>query len=153
MGQGAESCGGYELEYDEYEEGLHDGIWRTQDGARVHVSKMSYKHLRNTRALCSRLQATSTFSSEADKWGEWVDVLTNEIDSRPEQKDKVHRPKKATKPITGKKVQMKCYCGKVYEAREADLKRGWGLTCCKSHAAVRREYGRPAAKRVNSNML
>ncbi len=43
---------------------------------------------------------------------------------------------------------MKCHCGEVYLARNADLARGWALSCSKSCAAVRREYGKPAATKV-----
>jgi hypothetical protein len=46
-------------------------------------------------------------------------------------------------------VDLICWCGKQYQAREADIKRGWGLSCCKSHAAIRRDYGRPKATRVD----
>lgn len=46
-------------------------------------------------------------------------------------------------------VDMVCWCGTQYVARSADLKRGWGLSCNKSHAAIRRDFGRPAATRVD----
>ena len=46
-------------------------------------------------------------------------------------------------------VELICWCGKQYSAREADLKRGWGLSCSKSHAAIRRDYGKPKATRVD----
>lgn len=46
-------------------------------------------------------------------------------------------------------VELICWCGKQYTAREADIKRGWGLSCSKSHAAIRRDYGRPKATRVD----
>ena len=35
-------------------------------------------------------------------------------------------------------VQQVCWCGKKFEAREADVKRGWGKSCCKKHAAKAR---------------
>lgn len=145
MGQGAESCGGYDIEYDEYEEGLASGIWTSRDGQRIHVSKMTYRHLKNTRALCHKLALTATFSSEADKWYAWVDVLDSYIDINPQQVKKVTTPKK---PVKGKTARMKCWCGAEYNAREADLKRGWGMSCSKSHAAIKRDYGRPNATRV-----
>ncbi len=37
------------------------------------------------------------------------------------------------------KVEMTCSCGKEYEARQADLKRGWGKSCSKSCASKKRE--------------
>jgi len=46
-------------------------------------------------------------------------------------------------------VAMRCWCGTEYKAKTADLNRGWGLSCSKHCAAVRRDFGRPAAKRVD----
>jgi hypothetical protein len=48
----------------------------------------------------------------------------------------------------GQMVAMKCHCGGLYQARAADLERGWGYSCSKSCAAIRRDFGRPRAKRV-----
>ena len=50
----------------------------------------------------------------------------------------------ARKPVrkagTYQKVVCKAPgCGNTYEAKVSDLKRGWGVTCCKSCAAVVRE--------------
>lgn len=53
------------------------------------------------------------------------------IDDKPEPKRK-----------SGTYVRTVCKapgCGNIYEAKASDLKRGWGLTCCKSCAAVVRE--------------
>lgn len=36
-------------------------------------------------------------------------------------------------------VNQQCWCGKKFEARAADVKRGWGRACCKKHAARARE--------------
>lgn len=36
-------------------------------------------------------------------------------------------------------VEQTCWCGKTFQAREADVKRGWAKACCKSHAAHARE--------------
>lgn len=47
------------------------------------------------------------------------------------------------------KVDMICYCGEEYQAREADLRRGWGFSCGKSCAAKRRDFGLPKAKRAD----
>ena len=45
------------------------------------------------------------------------------------------------------KVSMICHCGKEYTTRKVDLERGWGLSCSKSCAAIRRDHslspGRP----------
>ncbi len=42
------------------------------------------------------------------------------------------------------KVKRKCHCGKVFEARTADVKRGWAKSCSKSCAARKsnRETGK-----------
>lgn len=53
-------------------------------------------------------------------------------------------PRKEHVALTGKsscKVRRVCAakgCGKVYEAKKADLDRGWGLCCSKSCAAAYR---------------
>ena len=36
-------------------------------------------------------------------------------------------------------VNRTCWCGKGFQARAADVKRGWGNACSKSHAAHARE--------------
>lgn len=48
--------------------------------------------------------------------------------------------------FTSSKAEMKCHCGCVYKARVADLKRGWGTSCSKRCAAIRRDYGKKPAK-------
>jgi hypothetical protein len=48
-------------------------------------------------------------------------------------------------PSQGKTQTMKCHCGGLYEARKADLARGWALSCSKSCAAIRRDYRKPKA--------
>lgn len=45
----------------------------------------------------------------------------------------------------GDKMKLKCFCGNVYQARQADIKRGWAKTCSKSCAAIKREFGRKNA--------
>lgn len=42
--------------------------------------------------------------------------------------------------------EMICHCGKRYRARMADLRRGWGYSCSKRCAAIRRDFGRAKAK-------
>lgn len=157
MGQGTDSCGGWDDVYDPYEENLGTGVWTSQEGD-VHVSKMTTKHLKAAKRRCEMLAATASYTSEQQKWEDWVSIFEEELDKRDlvEVKSKpVHcaRPKATTvvpyKP-RGTKIKMVCFCGSTYEARLADLKRGWGLTCSKRCAAIRREFGRPAAKEVGT---
>lgn len=145
MGQGADSCGAYEDEYDPYAEGLAMGDWTTRDGESINVSRMTQQHLRGARRIAARAAAVASFSSDADMWQSWVDIFDREMARRPAE------PRKDVKPKAEKKgtlIKMVCHCGTQYDAREAELKRGWGLSCSKGCAAVRREFGRPAAKRL-----
>lgn len=147
MGQGAHSCGGYELDYDEYEENLASGIWIQRDGTGIEVSKMKTSHIKNTLRMVRGLAASSSFTSEAEKWEAWADIFEEELDRRVDVpvKDKTAKP---SAPARGVKAQMVCHCGKHYEARKSDLKRGWGLSCSKSCAASRKTFRLPAAKKV-----
>lgn len=147
MGQGAESCGGYDLEYDEYEENLCSGRWVQRDGSSIEVSKMGINHIKNTLRMVRGLAASSSFTSEADKWKAWVDIFEEELSRRVDVPSKTKSTSHA-QPARGLKVQMVCHCGKHYEAREADLKRGWGLSCSKSCAASRKTFHLKAAKRI-----
>lgn len=148
MGQGTESCGGYDVDYDEYEDGLSEGRWTCRDGSTISVSKMSLQHLKGARRAAAYATRRATFTSDQEKWESWVEVFDEEllrrVQTAPKEIKQVSKPKQAPR---GKMVTMVCYCGQEYDAREADLKRGWGLACCKSHAAIRRDFGRPAAKR------
>lgn len=36
-------------------------------------------------------------------------------------------------------VEQVCWCGQHFQARKADVARGWAKACCKSHAAHARE--------------
>jgi hypothetical protein len=150
MGQGTESCGGYDVEYDEYEE-CQDGYWIQRDGSRIAISAMSLSHLINTKRICSRLAATASFSSDSEKWSERVEAFDSEIATRQQKQKSCPKAIKAEKSNPrGVIVEMICHCGFGYQARSADIKRGWGLSCGKRCAAIRREYGRPAAKRKDS---
>ena len=51
------------------------------------------------------------------------------------------------------KVKMRCRCGVIYEAKESDLARGYGLSHDKSCAAKRRDFGGKAAKRVDGKPI
>lgn len=145
MGQGTESCQGYEVDYDEYEECGVDGYWVQRDGSRIKIEDMTVRHMRNCQRICRDLAACATFTDEADKWKEWVEVFENAIARCPAAPAKAATAPK--KPVRGAKVEMICHCSQEYEARQADLKRGQGLSCCKRCAAIRREFGRPPAKR------
>lgn len=52
---------------------------------------------------------------------------------------------KNKKGMTGK-YWMKCHCGAHYEAKGADLGRGWGFSCSKRCSAARREFGKQKAQ-------
>lgn len=160
MGQGTDSCGGWESEYDPYEENLTNGMWISRDEGEIHVSKMTLKHLNGARSRCVMMAKTANFTSEKWKWEDWVQIFDEEINKRdraastkaietvtPSKTD--HKP---PQPPRGKKITMVCFCGISYPARLADLKRGWGLTCSKRCAAIKREFGRPAAKELGTKL-
>ena len=49
MGQGTESCGGYEMDYDPYYEELRgnsEPCWTMNNGSSIPISRMTKKHLR-----------------------------------------------------------------------------------------------------------
>lgn len=50
-------------------------------------------------------------------------------------------------------IKMICHCGQHYDAKSADLKRGWGFSCGKRCAAIRRDYGRPKARIADGSKL
>lgn len=152
MGQGSDSCGGYEVDYDPYEEGMEAGVWTTKDNAEIHITKMSLQHLHGARRVAYRAQMEANFTDTAEKWEQWVDMFDAEISRRSTTASKavsatVLTPVKAPTKQRGKMVQMVCHCGQEYDAREAELKRGNGFSCGKRCAAIRRDYGRPKAKR------
>ena len=149
MGQGTDSCGGYDFDYDGYDCGLSSGLWTQRNGTTISVSKMSLAHLYNARRIAKVAADRASFTSDARKFNEWCDIFTDEIERRNRQI--TITPATAVKPATiprGTKVKMKCHCGTVYLARTADLSRGWGLSCSKACAAERRETGSPRSKPV-----
>ncbi len=79
--------------------------------------------------------------SEEDDDGLWHKPPPKE----PKGKPKVKRKKRKNSIPRGKMVNMVCHCGAKYQSRKADLLRGWGLSCSKSCAAKRREFGLPEA--------
>ncbi|MNC02942.1 hypothetical protein D3C75_503280 [compost metagenome] len=145
MGQGTESCGGYEVDFDEYEECGVDGYWIQRNGSKIKIEDMTVSHMRNCQRICRQLAACATFTSDEEKWNEWVQVFDNEIARRPPVPLKAVTAPKA--PQRGSMVVMICHCKQEYKAREAELKRGNGYSCSKRCAAIRREFGRPKATR------
>lgn len=59
------------------------------------------------------------------------------------------KPVPSNKKALSGKYLMECHCGTRYEAKGADIGRGWGLSCSKSCASIRRDFGRPRAKILN----
>lgn len=145
MGQGAEDAGGYEIDYDPAYEGLchAEPRWANE----TPVSQMSTAHVRNALRVARQMSGSCTFSCDDNKWEDWVHILDTEMASRSQRNQARAKTKAAAKkPTRGAKHRMKCHCGTVYEARKADVKRGYGRSCSKRCASIRREYGRPAAK-------
>jgi hypothetical protein len=138
MGQGTESAGGYDAEYS----WVHESeLW----GDRYKISDMTVFHLKNAIKSAKSQAQCASFSCDADAFMEWVDTLTEELNSRPVQAAFYNDPSKK-KAVRGSAVELICHCGKDYEARTADLKRGYGLSCCKSCSATRRTFKKAPAK-------
>lgn len=147
MGQGTDSCGGWEMDDDSLERGLETNRWTDSSGVSTPVDKMTNTHLRNAFHYAQRRARSANFTSDADVWNEWADTLEtqlyhNEQQARTQPKAPTTiKPATVPKPIRGTKVSMTCRCGTVYEARTADIKRGWGKSCSKRCAAIKRTYG------------
>lgn len=147
MGQGAEDAGGYEIDYDPAYEGLTRSVPCWNDS--TPVTQMSIPHLKNALRVARMHSGSCSFSCDDDKWEEWVHILDRELASRAAKRKAVAATKAQNKkPVRGKTQKMKCACGAIYEARVADLKRGYAKSCSKRCASIRREFGRPAAKPV-----
>lgn len=150
MGQGTESCGGYEIEYDPYDFNESGGFeyWTQRDGSSIKVSEMSSNHIRNTIKVCEMAKLRETFSCEVDKWDEWIELFEFELSNRNELIHDIKAPAHYDSPdkikqTRGSKIDMVCHCGKEYSPRIADLKRGYAKSCSKRCAAIKRDYGRP----------
>lgn len=89
--------------------------------------------------------------SEADALKDWSDEVVYDeglvaFSKYSKEKEKRKKGVLLGKGSRGIKVSMLCHCGCKYTTRKSDLIRGWGLSCSKSCAARRREFGRPMAK-------
>ena len=145
MGQGTESCGGYDVEYDEYEEGMADGTWTQQGGGSIKIKDMTTSHIRNSIKICENASRSANFSCDTDKWDNWVDIFESELQSRGESKFKPvahYDSPEMIKPTRGSKLELICHCGNKYSPRLSDLKRGWAMSCSKRCASIKRDYGR-----------
>lgn len=147
MGQGSDSCGGYEVDYDPYEEGMENGEWTTKGGGAIAVKDMAIGHLHGARRVAKRAAHEATFEDDREKWEHWVDIFDTELERRDIAPKTPKALKAPAKPVRGTKITMICHCGQEYDARQADIKRKQGLSCSKRCAGIRREYGRPPAKK------
>ena len=147
MGQGSDSIDQTlgEYEWDEQQRGLTFGDWTMRDGSKINVSKMTLRHLQGAMRVASEAAQRACDTASEELWNNWVSVFEDEISRRPKPVPKLFAGVKA--PTRGSKAKMVCHCGNEYEARTADLARGWGLSCGKRCAAIRRDFGRPAATR------
>lgn len=146
MGQGTESCGGYDVEYDEYEEGLADGLWTQRGGSSIRIRDMTTAHIRRSITVCENARKRASFSCDTDKWDNWIDIFEIELHSRGESKFKPlahYDSPSMIKPTRGAKFELICHCGAKYSPRIADLKRGWARSCSKRCASIKRDYGKP----------
>lgn len=129
-------------EYDPYDHDESEGytVWTGKNGETYKLSEMSTRHIQNALNLCERYGSMCTFSDEQEKWNDWVDAFEQLLHERKKQKHVIIAD---TKPQRGKTKTMICWCGKEYQARIADLNRGWAKSCSKRCAAIKRDYGRP----------
>lgn len=146
MGQGTDSCGGYEVDFDEFEEAIDRNMWPAKGGD-VKLSEMTLSHMRGARRYCQLRAQGCNFSADAEEWESRADMFDSMIDShmRTQNASKAVTPSKPPQPVRGTKVTMICHCKAEYQARQADLNRGNGYSCSKRCAGIRREFGRPKA--------
>ena len=151
MGQGTDSCGGWDVEYDPYDELLADEIWTTKNGQQIKVSDMTKSHLWGAKSVAQMAAATASFECDEEKWLAWVDVFESELSSRGlplSRPPAIYTNPDAVKKTRGAKVRMICHCGTEYDARVADINRGWGLSCSKSCSGRRKKLGLKPAKEL-----
>ena len=137
MGQGSDSCGGHEVEYDEYEGLLGDGVWSGKDGQTYRITKMENSHLKSCIRVCKNLSRAASFSCDSEKWDDWVRIFEDELERRPSpqhNQTKIGSARVADDP-RGKTVERTCRCKSKFMARQADINRGWAKSCSKSCAA------------------
>jgi len=149
MGQGAESCGGYDVEYDAYEEGLVDGRWTQSNGSSIKIKDMTTSHIRNSIGICENASRAANFSCDTDKWNEWVGIFESELQYRGESRFKpiaTYDSPEMINPVRGAKLELICHCGNKYSPRLADLKRGWARSCSKRCASIKRDFRKPDPK-------
>ena len=48
-------------------------------------------------------------------------------------------------------LKLQCNCGVIYSARLADIVRGWGKTCSKRCAAIKRKHNTPNATNLDGS--
>ena len=82
MGQGTDSCDGWNVDYNPYEDGLANGTWYPKDKPPIKVEDMSTKHIVNTLKMCQRLANDAAFDDERYLWQNWVDVFECELTDR-----------------------------------------------------------------------
>jgi len=135
-----------EFAFDSIGENLCKGIWEGQNYTQYKISEMTASHLRNTIRHLQGKSSSMSFSCDSELFDDVIDVMQDELISRI-GKSSASKPKAASlKPKQaprGSKLKLKCHCGGVYEARSADIKRGWGKSCSKRCAAIKRDFGRP----------
>ena len=126
------------MSVDHYLVGLSTEIWTTKDLRKIPISDMTTSHINNTVSMLNTACRGAGSDSEVDKWTSWLSLFYKELIKRDI----------GTSNPRGTTDTMKCHCGIEYEARIADLNRGWAYSCSKSCAAIRREFGRPAATKI-----
>lgn len=134
-----------QIEYDPYED-IHLG-WIQSDRSRIKLEVMTSSHIKNAMRICNGMAVSSSSTDEGEKWESWVDAFEEELASRTSKPSNTNIADEK-KPQRGAKLKLRCHCGKEYLARKAYWNRGWARSCSKRCAAIKREYGKPDAKRL-----
>ena len=108
-----------------------------------------YSDLDDDLGACEEVERDLREIRESKRWEESIFDAKVKSEVKKQLKNSTQNLIKATLKNRfysgGATKPMKCHCGNVYEARKADLKRGWAMSCSKSCAAARREYRKPKA--------
>lgn len=131
MGQGSDSAGGDDFDY-EFDQASHDlkiKIWTKQNGDKIQLKDMTLSELNDAKFFATKQSFECLNDDIADHYINWFNILSFEVESRTANSQE-------KKEARGKKTKMTCSCGKIYFARDSDLKRGWGKSCSKSCAAM-----------------